>query len=236
MLRKKILLTDDAELLQALESSFFRRVGFTLLVADSGERVFEMIEEQDPVLAILTVGMPDRQGDAICRRVKKDAILRSTPIILVVDAGREDVASFCRETGCDDILCRPIDSQQLLTAACRVLNIVERGGPRVETRFPVLCGRDPRKLQPSWVLNINAGGLFVEIDRLHPVNTLVTLEFTLPGHTSSIRCKGRVAWVNHPEWIKNSSLPSGMGIQFLDLTEEAALAIREHVEKKPSDG
>ncbi|HXV21434.1 MAG TPA: response regulator [Desulfuromonadales bacterium] len=236
MLRKKILLTDDAELLQALEGSFFRRAGFTLLVADSGERVFEMIEEQDPVLAILALDMPDRQGDAICRRVKQDAILRSTPIILVVDAGGEEVASCCREAGCDDILRRPIDSQQLLTAACRVLNIIERSGPRVETRFPVHCGRDPRKLQPAWVLNINAGGLFVEIERLHPVNTLVTLEFTLPGHTSSIRCKGRVAWVNHPEWIKTSSLPSGMGIQFLDLAEEAALAIREHVEKKTSDG
>jgi len=236
MLRKNILLTDDAELLQALEGSFFCRIGFTLLVADSGERAFEMIEEQDPVLAILTLELPDSQGDAICRRVKKDALLRSTPIILVVDAGREDVVSCCREAGCDEILRRPIDSQQLLTAACRVLNIVERGAPRVETRFPVFCGRDPRKLQPAWVLNINAGGLFVEIDRLHPVDTHVTLEFTLPGHTSSIRCKGRVAWVNHPEWIKTSSLPSGMGIQFFDLTEDVAMAVREHVEKKALDG
>jgi len=236
MLRNKILLTDDAELLQALQSSFFCRVGFTLLVADSGKQAFEMIEEQDPVLAILTLEMPDWQGDAICRRVKKDALLRSTPIILVVDAGREDVVCCCREAGCDAILCRPIDSHQLLTAACRVLNIVERGGPRVETRFPVLCGRDPRKMQPALALNINAGGLFVEIDRLHPVNTLVTLEFTLPGHSASIRCKGRVAWVNHPEWIKTSSLPSGMGIQFLDLTEDGARAVRDHVERKPFEG
>jgi uncharacterized protein (TIGR02266 family) len=236
MLRKKILLTDDTELQQALESSFFCRIGFALLVADSGGRAFEMIEEQDPALAILTLEMPDWQGDAICRRVKKDALLRSTPVILVVDAGREDVVSCCREAGCDDILYRPIDSHQLLTAACRVLNIVERGAPRVETRFPVLCGRDPRKLHPAWMLNINAGGLFVEIDRLHPVDTLVTLEFTLPGHTEHIRCRGRVAWVNHPEWIKTTSLPSGMGIQFLDLTEDAARAVREHVEAQPFDG
>jgi len=236
MLRKKILLTEDAELLHALESSFFCRIGFTILVADSGERAFEMIEEQDPVLAILTLDMPDWKGDAICRRVKKDSILRSTPIILVVDAGREDVVSCCREADCDDILYRPIDSHQLLTAACRVLNIVEREAPRVETRLPVLCGRDPRKLRPAWVLNINAGGLFVEIDRLHPIDTLVTVEFTLPEHTSSIRCKGRVAWVNHPEWIKTSKLPNGMGIQFVDLPEDAAMAIREHFEKKPFSG
>lgn len=236
MLRKKILLSDDAELLQALENSFFRRIGFTLLVADSGERAFEMIEEQDPVLAILTLEMPDWHGDAVCRRVKEDALLRSTPIVLVVPAGREDIVSCCRGSGCDDIICRPIDSQQLLAAACRLLHLVERGAPRVETRFPVLCGRDPRKLRPARVLNINAGGLFVETDRLHPVDTLLTLEFTLPGQTSTLRCKGRVAWVNHPEWVKTSSLPSGMGIQFLDLTDDAAAAVRAIVEKKPSDG
>lgn len=236
MPRKKILLTDDAELLQALENSFFRRIGFTLLVAESGERAFEMIEEQDPGLAILTLEMPGWQGDAVCRRVKEDALLRSTPIILVVPSGREDVVFRCRESGCDDILCRPIDSQQMLATACRLLNLVERGAPRLATRFPVLCGRDPRKLRPARVLNINVGGLFVETDRLHPVDTLLTLEFTLPGQTSTLRCKGRVAWVNHPEWIKTSSLPNGMGIQFLDLTDDAAAAVREIVEKKPLDG
>lgn len=229
MPRKKILLTDDPELLQTLENSFFRRIGFTLLVAESGERAFEMIEEQDPALAILTLEMPDWQGDAVCRCVKKDAILRATPIILVVPAGREDVFSCCRESGCDDILCRPIDSQQLLAAACRVLNLVERSAPRVEANFPALCGRDPCKLRPARVLDINTGGLFVETERLHPVDTLLTLEFTLPGQTSTLRCKGRVAWVNHPEWIKASSLPSGMGIQFLDLEEEVLPALLEYL-------
>lgn len=233
---KKILLTNDAELLQALENSFFSRTGFTLLVAEGGERAFEMIEEQDPVLAILALEMPDWQGDAVCRRVKKDAILRSTPIILVVPAGREDIVSGCRDSGCDDILCRPIDSQQLLAAACRVLHLVERVAPRAETDFPALCGRAPHKLRPARVLNINSGGLFVESDRLHPVDTLLALEFTLPGQTSPLRCNGRVSWVNHPEWIKNSNLPNGMGIQFLDLSTDAKAAICAFVENAAVDG
>lgn len=227
MRRKKILLTDDAELLQILENSFFRRAGFTLLVAESGEQAFEIIEEQDPVLAILALELPDWSGDAVCRRVKKDAVLRSTPVILVVPPGREEAVACCREAGCDDILRRPIDSEQLLAAACRVLNIIERDAPRFELHFPALCGRDPRKLRPGRVLNINTGGLFIETDRLAPVDTLLTIEFTLPGQTSPIRCKGRVAWVNHPEWVKTSLLPGGMGIQFLDLAEEAAAAVRE---------
>lgn len=232
MLLKKILLSNDVELLQALENSFFRRIGFSLVVADSGERAFEMIEEQDPVLAILTLEMPDWPGDAICRRVKRDALLRSTPIVLVVPAGREEAVACCREAGCDDILCRPLDSQQLLAVACRVLHIVERGAPRIETLFSVLCGKDPGKMRAARALNINSGGLFIETDRLYPVDTLLTLEFTPPEDTTSIRVKGRVAWVNHPEWVKTSTLPSGMGIQFLDLTEAAAAALAEYAGKR----
>jgi uncharacterized protein (TIGR02266 family) len=228
MLRKKILLSDDAELLQALENSFFRRIGFSLVVADSGERAFEMVEEQDPVLAILTLEMPDWPGDASCRRIKSDALLRATPIVLVVPAGREEALACCREAGCDDILCRPLDSQQLLAVACRVLHIVERDAPRVPCLFPVLCGKGPGKMRAARALNVNRGGLFVETDRLYPVDTLFTLEFTPTESTSSIRVKGRVAWVNHPEWVKTSTLPSGMGIQFFDLTEAAASAIAEH--------
>lgn len=232
MLRKKILLSDDSELLQALENSFFRRIGFSLVVADSGERAFEMIEELDPVLAILSLEMPGWQGDAICRRVKNDAVLRSTPIILVAPAGCEESAICCREAGCDDILCRPIDGQELLAVACRLLNIVERGAPRVESCFPVLCGKDPRKMRAARALNINAGGLFVETDRLHPVDTLLTLEFTLPNQPSIIRARGRVAWVNHPEWIKTPGLPSGMGIQFIEIAEDAAATVRDYAEKE----
>jgi uncharacterized protein (TIGR02266 family) len=235
MLRKKILLSDNPELLQALENSFLRRIGFSLEVADSGERAFEIIEEQDPLLAILSLEMPGWQGDAICRRVKRDAILRSTPIILVVPDGREGAVACCREAGCDDILSLPIDSQQLLATACRLLNIVERAAPRSESRFSVLCGNDPKKLRAARALNLNAGGLFIETDRLHPVNTPLTLEFTLPEQTAMIRAIGRVAWVNHPEWVKTSSLPSGLGIQFLELADADAAAVREYAAKVTLD-
>jgi uncharacterized protein (TIGR02266 family) len=87
-------------------------------------------------------------------------------------------------------------------------------------------------MRAARALNVNRGGLFVETDRLYPVDTLLTIEFTPPAHTSNIRVKGRVAWVNHPEWVKTSTLPSGMGIQFLDLTEAAATAIAEHAGKR----
>lgn len=228
MPRKNILLSEDIELLQVLENSFFRRIGFSLVVAESGERAFEMIEELDPVLAVLTLEMPGWNGDAICRQVKTDAILRSTPIILVAPAGSDEAVACCRQAGCDEILYRPIDNQELLSVACRLLNIVERGEPRIARRFPVMCGKDPKKMRAALALNINSGGLFVETDRLYPVDTLLTIEFQLPDQGAPFQVCGRVAWVNHPEWVKSSKLPSGMGIQFVALAADIVAAVRDY--------
>lgn len=228
MIKKRILLANDPELLQAVENSFFGRNGFSLLVADSEQVAFEMIEEQDPALAILPLDMPGGGGDACCRRVKNDPILRPTPIILVVGEGSGPDLARCSDSGCDDTIQRPIDSQQLLATACRLLNIAKRGAPREDVRLSLQCGPDPGKLHPAQALNLNAGGVFVATERLVPVDTTLTLAFALPGRESLLRCLGRVAWVNHPEWVKTSRLPVGMGVAFLDLSAEAAAELQRH--------
>jgi len=233
MPRKNILLNEDAELQKILEESFFRRIGFHLLVAGTVEQAFEMIEDQDPVLFLLALEQPEWDGETICRRVKSDAVLRTTPIILIAPPGQEDAVLRCRAAGCDDLLSRPIDSQRLLAAACRVLNIVERTASRLATRLPVQLGREPHKLRSGSILNLNAGGCFVEADRLHPVGTLLSLAFSLPGMPAPLRFQGRVAWVNHPEWVKTSSLPSGMGLQFVDLTAEDRAVLQGFIEDPP---
>jgi len=229
MPRKNILLNEDAELQNILEESFFRRIGFNLLVAENGEQAYEMIEELDPVLVLLALDSPGWDGESFCRRVKEDAVLRSTPIILILPSAQEEAAVRCRATGCDALLARPIDSQGFLAVACRLLNIMGRAAARLSVSLSVLVGRESRKSRPGRILNLNTGGVFVETDRLHPVGTLLSLEFSLPQASAPLRCKGVVAWVNHPEWVKTSSLPSGMGVRFAELAEEDRAALSAFV-------
>jgi len=53
-----------------------------------------------------------------------------------------------------------------------------------------------------------------------PENTVLTLKFNLPNSAVLIYTHARVAWVNDPDDIKKSSLPPGMGLQFLTLSKE----------------
>ncbi|AMV73326.1 response regulator [Desulfuromonas carbonis] len=225
MLAKRILLTNLPEILHPMENSLFRREGFSLLIASDGRQAFEIIEDHDPALAILDLEMMNEGGDQCCRRVKNDPILRRTPVILVARRDREEDVLRCRQAGCNEILFKPVDPQELLHAACRILGIVERRAPRLGLTLPARVGRDPRHLRPATIHNLNAGGAFVETHKLFPVDSEIRIEFTLPDGSAQIQARCRVAWVNHPEWLKAMRLPIGMGLHFIALDDAATLAL-----------
>ena len=58
------------------------------------------------------------------------------------------------------------------------------------------------------------------------------MEFMLPDSTEPISCKGRVAWVNHPDSVCKEELPIGMGVQFTQLSVDALDRIRQFVREQ----
>ncbi len=227
MLAKRILLSNHPEILGPIKDSLFCREGFSLLVAEDGRQAFAIIEEHDPALAILDLEMMNEGGDHCCRRVKGDPVLCHTPVILVARRGGEEELRRCRETGCNEIIFKPVDARELLAAACRLLRLPERRVPRVALSLPAQVGRDPRLLRPGTIRDLNGGGAFIETRKLVPVDTEVVVEFPLPGVGETLQTRCRVAWVNHPEWIKEMRLPVGMGLQFVDLEEAARKVLKE---------
>jgi uncharacterized protein (TIGR02266 family) len=81
----------------------------------------------------------------------------------------------------------------------------------------------------NYAVNLSTGGMFIESNKILPVETLLTVEFMLPNANRQIACKARVAWTNEPEALKKPSLPPGMGIQFLNLSLENIQLIRNFV-------
>jgi uncharacterized protein (TIGR02266 family) len=67
--------------------------------------------------------------------------------------------------------------------------------------------------------NINEGGLFIETSEPCPIETLVSLDFELPGETTPVHTEGRVVWVND----------DGMGIEFEYLDAAARARINNLV-------
>jgi uncharacterized protein (TIGR02266 family) len=74
--------------------------------------------------------------------------------------------------------------------------------------------------------DLSDGGAFVASDLLFDIDEELDLEFTIPGGDRTIRARGRIAWVNRDD--TGDSVP-GMGLEFLDLSDEDRRALTEFV-------
>lgn len=228
-----VLLTDDHELNVAIKDSFFQRAGFEVYQVKSGEDAFDAVSRLRPILVILALDMPGDNGDVICRRIKEDNSLRSTPVALMAHYEDEVERKRCHEAGCDEILRRPLSTKQILAASYRMLKVVvDRFGFRGVVQFQGLCGPDDDSLLDCSILNLSSGGAFIASNKLRPVDSDVQLEFALPGQPQPIRCRGRVAWLNHPEWSRTPQLPVGYGIQFDNMPQEIRTIIEEFIHEQ----
>ncbi len=100
-------------------------------------------------------------------------------------------------------------------------------------RQAVLCVGD--REEPVLAVDLGLRGVFVERAEPLPVDTRVTLRFTLPGNERVMRASGRVAWSHVPD--ADARLPPGLGIEFDGLTGEDWQRVRafllDHVMRAP---
>jgi len=232
LISKKVLLVDDVELFLELEKTFFRREGFDLLVARTGKQAFEMTLEHKPDLVFMDLFMPELNGDEACRKIKEHPETRRIPVVMVTQGGREDEIARCRAAGCDDIVLKPINRHHFLETARKYLGVIERMQPRVKAHLSIHFGPDLNRLMTDYAVNLSTGGLFIESENVLSVDSMLMLDFSLPDPARSICCKGRIAWVNTADDPINPKLPTGMGMQFLDLSLDDIGAIREYIKQQ----
>jgi uncharacterized protein (TIGR02266 family) len=80
--------------------------------------------------------------------------------------------------------------------------------------------------------DINEGGLFIETEKPSQAGTEVTMQFHLPGTDERIETIGMVVRVSSGD----PSTPSGMGIEFEDLSDEDRKRINQIVRGLRSTG
>lgn len=229
MEKKKILLADDVELFLELEKSFFDPEEFELLVARTGQQAIDIALSEKPDLILMDFYMPEINGDEACRQLKDNPETSSIPIIMVTQMGRPEDLEQCRKAGCDDILLKPINRQNFVKKSLKCLKLDETPLLRVKARLEVFLDSSSSERLKNYTVNFSPGGLFLETQELLDVNTRLTLEFNLADATDPMACKARVAWVNHPEKLKNPRLPAGLGLQFVDLSQQDVAVIRDYV-------
>jgi PAS domain S-box-containing protein len=119
-----VLVVNDNKDQSELISTVLRKAGYRVHVARDGKEGFELALRERPDLLISDVVMPKGDGIDLCRRVRNDSALRSTPILLVsgVLFDPENVVEGLR-AGADDYLEMPFNAMNLIA---RVTRLIER--------------------------------------------------------------------------------------------------------------
>ncbi|MDO8261393.1 MAG: response regulator [Candidatus Magasanikbacteria bacterium] len=81
----KIVLIEDDELFVKMYQKKFLREGFDLTTALDGIEGFEKIKQLKPNLVILDLMMPKMGGVEVLRKIRSDAELKDTPVIIMTN-------------------------------------------------------------------------------------------------------------------------------------------------------
>ena len=83
----------------------------------------------------------------------------------------------------------------------------------------------------EYITDISRDGIFLQTRTPLEIGTQLVLKFDLPDEGRSIHAVGKVIWIN-PYRPKGENLNPGMGIEFLNLSNEDKEAIGRLVGKK----
>lgn len=129
MYDKKILIVDDeADLLEMLQSIFSRAGYKNILTASSGRSALNIWKEQKPDMVILDVMLPETDGFSILEEIRKTS---SVPVLMLTARGEAEDKFSGFEKGADDYLVKPFLPKELLF---RVQAVLKRSYPRQEQK------------------------------------------------------------------------------------------------------
>ena len=82
--------------------------------------------------------------------------------------------------------------------------------------------------------NISAGGVFVATHDLGRIGDRVNLQLKLPGDPGQVLLETEVRWIRENSALQRQHIHVGMGLQFVNLSPEAASTIQRFLDKRDS--
>lgn len=126
---KTLLLADDSVTIQRVVELTFAHEDVRVVSVNDGQQAVEWIDTEHPDIVVADVGVPEVDGYAIVSHVKKSKALRHIPVLLLAGAFAPVDERKARATGCDGVLVKPFEPQQLVARVKELLFASQRWAP-----------------------------------------------------------------------------------------------------------
>jgi two-component system, NtrC family, sensor kinase len=212
---KTVLVIDDSptfreELKSVLESS-----GYSVVTAGTGEDGLRAAVDSRPAVIVVDGVLPGIDGSTVIRRIRADAVLRSTPCILLTASEERTGELRALEAGADAYVRKEEDTQIILARVTAVLR--SAGAPSTVASTASLLG--PKRIltvddsltylhevaaqlreEGYDVVPAHSGEEALELLSVQTVDCIL-LDLVMPGLSGQETCrriKGSVAWRDIP--------------------------------------
>lgn len=101
---KKILIVEDDSFLQGLSAGKLSKEGFTVVTASTGEDAVKVADAEKPDFILLDLILPGMDGFAVLEKVRKNAALAKTPIIVFSNLPEDKDIIRAKELGATDYM------------------------------------------------------------------------------------------------------------------------------------
>lgn len=210
-----ILIADDNQDITDILSTYVEKEGYEPVIAKDGVEAMDMFSKYSPVLVLLDVMMPKKDGYQVCREIRE---LSDVPIILITARGEDFERIMGLDIGADDYIVKPFspsevmarvravlrrinkkdseDSKSILSISTLTVNIDEYSLTISGNRIPLT----KKEIETMWVLAGNPNKVFTRDNLL---DSLWGIDYfgdsrTVDSHIKRLRAK--LDTVPHPQW------------------------------------
>jgi len=128
----KVLIAEDNAVNRELLRELLEIRGYTVFEACDGQEALQMIEQTQPDLVLLDIGMPVLDGFAVVRKIRENPHLANLPAVAVTAYAMQDDREKILNSKFDGYLSKPINSRSLIEELDRLLS--QRGDQNTPNR------------------------------------------------------------------------------------------------------
>ncbi len=121
----EILLLEDEAPIREMASFALSRAGYKVTEAADVNEAQAHLSDHLPDLLLVDWMLPDLSGIEFIRRLKRDAVTRDLPVIMLTARAEEDDKVRGLETGVDDYVTKPFSTRELIA---RIRALLRRAG------------------------------------------------------------------------------------------------------------
>ncbi len=118
----KILIAEDNPVNRELLRELLEVRGHTVVEACDGEEALRIIEQTQPDLVLLDIGMPILDGFGVIRKIRENPRFASMPVVAVTAYAMQGDREKILSSKFDGYLSKPVDARSLAQELDRVLS------------------------------------------------------------------------------------------------------------------